>query len=45
MKMLHVILNTYHQTQKILTQGVPFYQIRETDELADLLFDAYVNNI
>jgi V/A-type H+-transporting ATPase subunit A len=37
MKMLHVILNTYHQAKEVLTKGVPFYKIREIDELADLL--------
>ena len=37
MKMLHLILNTYHQAKEVLTKGVPFYKIREIDELADLL--------
>jgi len=37
MKMLQVILHTYHQAQEVLTRGVPFYKIREIDELADLL--------
>jgi V/A-type H+-transporting ATPase subunit A len=37
MKMLHLILNTYHQAREVLTKGVPFYKIREIDELADLL--------
>jgi V/A-type H+-transporting ATPase subunit A len=37
MKMLHVILTTYHQAKEVLTRGVPFYKIREIEELADLL--------
>jgi V/A-type H+/Na+-transporting ATPase subunit A len=37
MKMLQVILHTYHQAQEVLTKGVPFYKIREIDELADLV--------
>lgn len=37
MKMLHLILNTYHRAREILARGVPFYKIREIDELGDLL--------
>jgi V/A-type H+-transporting ATPase subunit A len=37
MKMLQVILTTYHQAKEVLTRGVPFYKIREIEELADLL--------
>ncbi len=36
-KMLHVILNTCHRAKEVLGRGVPFYKIREIDELADLL--------
>jgi V/A-type H+-transporting ATPase subunit A len=37
MKMLHLILNTYHRAKEVLGRGVPFYKIREIDELGELL--------
>ncbi len=37
MKMLHLILNTYQRAKEVLGRGVPFYKIREIDELGDLL--------
>jgi V/A-type H+/Na+-transporting ATPase subunit A len=37
MKMLRLILDTYHQAREVLGRGVPFYQVRELPEIADLL--------
>jgi V/A-type H+-transporting ATPase subunit A len=37
MKMLHLILGAYRQARRVLAQGIPFYQIRTLEELADLL--------
>jgi V/A-type H+-transporting ATPase subunit A len=37
MKMLHLIISTYHQAREVLGRGLPFYRIREINELAELL--------
>jgi V/A-type H+/Na+-transporting ATPase subunit A len=37
MRMLRLILDTYHQAREVLGRGVPFYQVRELPEIADLL--------
>ena len=37
MKMLRVILGTYHQARAVMGRGVPFYRIRELEEVGDLL--------
>jgi V/A-type H+-transporting ATPase subunit A len=37
MKMLGLILAVYHQAKTVLIQGIPFYQIREIPEIAQLL--------
>jgi V/A-type H+-transporting ATPase subunit A len=37
MKMLKLILEVYHKAREVLEKGVPFYQIREIEELPDLI--------
>jgi V/A-type H+-transporting ATPase subunit A len=37
MKMLGLILAVYHQAKAVLAQGIPFYQVREIPEMAQLL--------
>jgi len=37
MKMLKLILEVYHKAREVLGRGVPFYQIREIEELPDLI--------
>jgi len=37
MKMLKLILTVHRQAREVLAKGVPFYQVREIEELADLI--------
>jgi V/A-type H+/Na+-transporting ATPase subunit A len=37
MKMLKLILSTYRKAKEVMAQGVPFYQVRELDEVGALL--------
>jgi V/A-type H+-transporting ATPase subunit A len=37
MKMLRLILDTYHKAREVMGRGVPFYQIRELEEIGHLL--------
>jgi V/A-type H+/Na+-transporting ATPase subunit A len=37
MKMLKLILSTYRKAKEVMAQGVPFYQVRELEEVGALL--------
>jgi vacuolar-type H+-ATPase catalytic subunit A/Vma1 len=37
MKMLKLILSTYRKAKEVMATGVPFYQVRELEELGALM--------